>query len=504
MRPHLPWPLAAFAGIAAAVLGVGLGELSAALIATSTSPVVAVGGLMVDVAPAWAKDTAIALFGTNDKVALIVGVALVLVAVAATAGVVESRKAPWGRVILGLMASFGALAVITRTPFSQLDILPALIALAGSVISLPLLLRRKPEAKNAPLDRRRFLAWAGASVAVGVVASIAGAGLQAGSRVATVIRNTFKLPQAAVMAAAVPAGADLGIVDMPPLVTPNADFYRIDTALRVPIVNPEEWSLRIHGEVENEITLTWEELIGLPLEESVTTLACVSNEVGGDLIGNALWLGYPIRKILERAVPKSGADMVLSTSVDGWSASTPIEALTDDRNAILAIGMNGEPLPLEHGFPVRMVVPGLFGYVSATKWVVDLEVTRFANVHAYWTDRGWSALGPIKIGSRIDVPRSRDLDAGPTVVAGFAWQQHTGISAVEVQIDDNAWQQASLASAISVDTWVQWKFDWDASPGSHTVRVRATDADGNVQTADRVYVAPDGATGHDEKMFSVS
>ena len=481
-----------------------MGELSAALLGTSTSPVVAVGGLMVDAAPPWAKDLAIAWFGTNDKIALIVGVATVLLLVAALAGIVEARKAPWGRVLLALMGSFAAVAVITRTPFSPLDLGPPLIALAASVLGLQYLLRAQPQRADAPLNRRRFLIWTGASVAIGALATITGASLQAGSRVVTSFRNAFKLPQPAGPAATIPGGAELGIVDLPPVITPNNQFYRIDTALRVPIINPEEWSLRIHGAVDNEITVTWKELTSLPLEESVTTLACVSNEVGGGLIGNAVWLGYPIRKLLERAGPKAGADMILSTSVDGWTASTPLEALTDERNAILAIGMNGEALPLEHGFPVRMVVPGLFGYVSATKWLVELEVTRFDKVHAYWTDRGWSERGPIKMGSRIDVPRSRDLKAGPTVLAGFAWQQHTGISAVEVQIDEGDWQAATLAAAISVDTWVQWSFNWNAEPGSHTVRVRATDADGRVQTGERAAVVPDGATGHDEKSFVVS
>ena len=239
-----------------------------------------------------------------------------------------------------------------------------------------------------------------------------------------------------------PPSAELDIEGLAPVVTPNAQFYRIDTALAVPAVDPSSWSLRIHGLVDQEVTLTWDELLALPLEESVTTLACVSNEVGGGLIGNAVWLGYPIRELLARAAPTADADMVLSRSVDGFTASTPLAVLEDDRNAILAIGMNGDPLPPEHGFPVRMVVPGLYGYVSATKWVVDLEVTRFDAASAYWTDRGWSERGPIKISSRIDVPRSgQSLSAGPITVAGVAWHQHVGIEAVEVQVDDGPWRR---------------------------------------------------------------
>jgi DMSO/TMAO reductase YedYZ molybdopterin-dependent catalytic subunit len=356
----------------------------------------------------------------------------------------------------------------------------------------------------AGFDRRRFLGWAGGAAALGALAAIGGYALQAGSRAATAIRETITLPRPATIAT-VPASADFDIEGISPVVTPNAQFYRIDTALAVPAVDPSDWTLRIHGLVDQEITLTWDELLALPLEESVTTLACVSNEVGGGLIGNAVWLGYPIRELLARVAPSADADMVLSRSVDGFTASTPLAVLQDDRNAILAVGMNGEPLPPEHGFPVRMVVPGLYGYVSATKWVVDLEVTRFDAASAYWTDRGWSERGPIKLSSRIDVPRSgQELSAGPVTVAGVAWQQHVGIEAVDVQVDDGPWKPATLATAISVDTWVQWRYDWDATSGGHTLRVRATAADGEVQTADVQGVIPDGATGLDERSVQVS
>jgi len=281
-----------------------------------------------------------------------------------------------------------------------------------------------------------------------------------------------------------------------PLITPNRDFYRIDTALVVPTVDPGEWRLRIHGMVADEVTLTWDELLALPLTERAVTLSCVSNPVGGDLVGNAVWLGYPIRELLARAVPDVDADMVLSTSADGFTAGTPLEALTDDRDALLAIGMNGEPLPLAHGFPVRMVVPGLYGYVSATKWVTDLEVTRFDRARAYWTDRGWSERGPIKLQSRIDVPRAgRTIEPGESVVAGVAWQPGTGVSAVEVQIDDGPWERAEMASALSDDTWVQWGLPWRAEPGDHRIRCRAIAADSTVQTDAIAPPAPDGASG---------
>ena len=370
----------------------------------------------------------------------------------------------------------------------------------------PVLAPADPRAapRQPAVDRRRFLTWAGGAAVIGGLAAFGGYALQAGSRAVTAIRDTITLPTPTATAT-VPPSAELDIEGLSPVVTPNAQFYRIDTALAVPAVDPSTWSLRIHGMVDQEVTLTWDELLALPLEESATTLTCVSNEVGGGLIGNAVWLGYPIRELLARAAPTADADMVLSRSVDGFTASTPLAVLEDDRNAILAIGMNGDPLPPEHGFPVRMVVPGLYGYVSATKWVVDLEVTRFDLAAAYWTDRGWSERGPIKISSRIDVPRSgQTLSEGPITVAGVAWHQHVGIESVDVQVDDGPWQPATLATAISIDTWVQWRFDWDAPSGTHTLRVRATGADGEVQTSDVQGPVPDGSTGLDERTVDVT
>jgi DMSO/TMAO reductase YedYZ molybdopterin-dependent catalytic subunit len=280
-------------------------------------------------------------------------------------------------------------------------------------------------------------------------------------------------------------------------VSPNDDFYRIDTALQVPVIDPARWTLKITGMVQNPIQINYAELTAKPLVEHMTTLTCVSNYIGGDLAGNALWLGYPIRELLAQAKPLEGADMVLSTSDDGWTASTPLSVLTDpQREALLAVGMNGEPLPIEHGFPVRMVVPGLYGYVSATKWVTELKVTTYAKDEAYWTPLGWSARGPIKLASRIDVPRMSTINGGTVVVAGVAWAQHTGISAVEVQVDQNAWQRAELAETVGPDTWRQWRYEWAATPGSHTLTVRATDANGNLQTAKVAPPMPDGATGY--------
>jgi DMSO/TMAO reductase YedYZ molybdopterin-dependent catalytic subunit len=265
----------------------------------------------------------------------------------------------------------------------------------------------------------------------------------------------------------------------------------------VPTIDAANWTLRITGMVEEEIEISFDELLALPLIETHVTLMCVSNEIGGGLVGNAKWLGYPIRELLARAKPLAGADMVLSRSVDGWTASTPLQVLQDaNRNSILAVGMNGEPLPVEHGFPVRMVVPGLYGYVSATKWVVEMKLTSFAAETAYWTDRGWSEKGPVKTSSRIDVPRTgRSVTAGTVPIAGVAWAQHTGIDAVEVRVDDGPWQRATLAEAISADTWRQWLFEWDAPAGNHVIEARAIDSAGGIQSGTPRPVVPDGAEG---------
>jgi DMSO/TMAO reductase YedYZ molybdopterin-dependent catalytic subunit len=502
---------AGWAGIASVAFGAGLGELAAAVLAPSSSPTASIGSALIDLAPPWAKDLAIALFDTLDKVALLVGIAIVLALVAAASGILESRRPPWGRILILALGAIGVVAAMTRADATGVAWLPSVIAAVGAAMALGIIVRRLPErapdraADASAPDRRRFLLWSGGAAVVGTLAAVGATAARAGSRAATAVRDAVTLPTPAATSAPIPAGAELGIDGLAPVITPNADFYRIDTALIVPQVNPSEWSLRIHGMVEEEVTIGWDELLALPLEESVTTLTCVSNEVGGDLIGNALWLGYPIRELLERARPKRGADMVLSRSVDGFTASSPIEALTDDRNAILAVGMNGAPLPAEHGFPVRMVVPGLYGYVSATKWVIELEVTTFDDATAYWTDRGWSELGPVKLQSRIDVPRSGSvLAAGDTVIAGVAWQQHVGVSGVEVQIDGGEWERATLATAISDDTWVQWSLPWAATSGDHTIRCRATNTQGETQTSDQQGVIPDGATGWDELTIRVS
>ncbi|WP_104178530.1 molybdopterin-dependent oxidoreductase [Cryobacterium sp. Y50] len=517
-RARVLWRPAAV-GLAAALAGLGLAELTATWLAPGASPVLTVGALAIDIVPAEVKDLVIGLFGTADKIVLIVTIVLVLLVLAALAGILESRRPPFGRLLVVLIGGIALFAVLSRSSASTLDAVPAVVAMGGSAIALTLLTTRLPRPAPAvepagivaPLepngpDRRRFLVYTGVTAGIGLL-TLAGAQISAvGTRAADAARALFTLPAASVRQAAIPAGASLDVAGITPLITPNADFYRIDTALSVPRIDPTTWRLKITGMVENEVEIDFAELLALPLEESMTTLACVSNYVGGDLIGSATWLGYPIRELLARAKPQSGADMVLSRSQDGFTAGTPIEALTDGRNAILAVGMNGEPLPLEHGYPVRMVVPGLYGYVSATKWVIELKLTRFADEQGYWTPRGWSALGPVKLSSRIDVPRGgTSVPAGSVVIAGVAWSQHVGVSAVAVQIDNSPWQDATLADAISVDTWRQWAYTWtDAGIGNHSIKVRATDAANLVQTSATADVAPDGATGLHEVTVSVS
>jgi DMSO/TMAO reductase YedYZ molybdopterin-dependent catalytic subunit len=328
------------------------------------------------------------------------------------------------------------------------------------------------------------------------VAAIGGVGgrLLTSRRAVAEARAAVVLPPAVRQAPVVPPNVQArGAVAY---VTSNADFYRIDTSLYPPQIDPAGWELRIHGMVRNPITLTWEQLLQRPMVERYVTLACVSNEVGGDLIGNARWLGTPIKALLDEAEPFPDADQVVQRSVDGWTCGSPASVLRDGRDALLAVGMNGAPLPVEHGFPARMVVPGLYGYVSACKWITEIELTRFADFDAYWVPRGWSAQAPVKTQSRIDTPRDgTGRRAGAVTVAGVAWAQHRGIARVEVQVDDGPWQPAALAGTVSTDTWRQWSWSWPATPGRHTLRVRATDTTGATQTSTGAPPAPDGATG---------
>ena len=500
---------AALVGLIAAAATLALAEVAALLIAPAASPLLAVGSLVIDLVPAWLKNLVIALFGTDDKVVLLVTLGVLVAALAAGVGILEYRRPPSGIVGLVLVGGIATFAVVTRADASAMWAVPTVLGMVLGVVVLRVGVDRLhrwaaaasegvPEFADSSVSRRGFLVMAGVTAAASVVAGVAARAMNAGTTAVNAVREALRLPAPAVAAPPIPAGAELDIEGIAPLVSSNTDFYRIDTALQVPVINADDWTLRITGMVENEIEVTFAELLALPLVETYVTLMCVSNEVGGYLTGNAKWLGYPIRELLARAKPTRGADVVLSTSQDGFTATTPLEVLQDTgRNSLLAVGMNGEALPLEHGYPVRMVVPGLYGYVSATKWVVELKVSTFAKESAYWTDRGWAAKGPVKTSSRIDVPSFGDeIEPGTTVaIAGVAWAQHVGIERVEVRIDTDPWQEATLAEAISADTWRQWFIEWTATSGDHTIEVRATDATGFTQTEKRVDVIPDGAEG---------
>lgn len=499
------------AGLLAAGATLAAAHLVAAVLDPRTTPLTAVGDAFVDVTPAWLKDAAIAVFGVQDKLALVVGMVLVLALAAGGLGALHRSRPGLARAGVVLVGVLGAVAAASRPTAGPTAVVPTLVGAAVGVLTLSWLGRlatRPPRRAGEPPrdgpDRRAFLGAAALTAAAAVLATAAGTAVGALGRTVESARAALRLPRAQRPAAPVPGTASVQVAGVEPVITPNEAFFRIDTALAVPRVDPATWELRVHGLVEREVRLTFGDLLAEDLVEAHVTLACVSNPVGGSLIGTARWLGLPVREVLARARPLAGADMVLSTSADGFTASTPLEVLLDERDALLAVGMNGEPLPLQHGFPVRMVVPGLYGFVSATKWVVDLEVTRFADAQAYWTVRGWSERGPVKTSSRIDVPRAgARVAAGRVSVGGTAWAQHTGITGVQVQVDDGAWQEADLATEISVDTWRQWAWQWDATPGEHVLRVRATDASGAPQTAERQDVVPDGATGLHEVRVTV-
>ncbi|TLM82056.1 molybdopterin-dependent oxidoreductase [Pseudarthrobacter sp. NamE5] len=519
-----PAAMAALAGVVAAAVVLAVAELLGAFFTARATPLIALGSTFIDFTPSWLKDFAIATFGTNDKAALFVGMGLTIAVLACVLGVVAYRRWTWGVLGVLFMGAVIVASVVTRAGVGAMDAIPSVVGTFAGLLVLRLLVARIrgvqawPEAPaSAAVDadpmednprkgasRRRFFAAAGITAAAAGLAATGGRLLGAARSNILQARDALQLPVPARWAPAVPAGVQSPVPGVTPWLTPNGEFYRIDTALSVPEIDVDNWELRLHGMVEEEVRLTFQDLLDAELIESHVTLTCVSNPVGGNLAGNAKWLGLPLREVLKRARPKDGADMVLSTSIDGFSASTPLEVLQDDRDAMLAIGMNGEPLPLEHGYPVRMVVPGLYGFVSATKWVVDLEVTRFADSKAYWTERGWSERGPIKTMARVDVPKSfAKVPAGTVAVGGTAWAQTRGISKVEVQVDDGEWMEADLSAEASLVTWRQWSFQWEAAPGQHYLKVRATDGTGEVQTDQRADPVPNGASGWQSVMVTV-
>ncbi|KJQ54231.1 molybdopterin-dependent oxidoreductase [Microbacterium sp. SA39] len=518
---------AALAGIIGGAVFLATAELFALLFARSASPILAVGGFVIDIVPQPFKEFAIATFGEYDKIALLAGLGLAVVIASAIAGILQLVRPPLGIVALVVAGVLSTAAIVTRAGAVPLAFLPPVLGtIAGSFILLLLVRRLRawrtsvlgersgteaadavPENPAAPkgIDRRRFFALAAIAGASALVVGVASRAVTMAVGSVEAIRGALKLP-AARSKVTVPDGAELDIKGLSELFTPNKDFYRVDTALTVPSIDPDAWRLVIDGMVDQRVELSFQDILDMGLDEYAITLTCVSNEVGGELVGNAMWLGVPLRDVLKKAGVKSGADMVLSTSVDGYTASTPLAALTDDNlDAILAVGMNGEPLPLEHGFPVRMVVPGLYGYVSATKWLTELKVTTFADDEAYWTPRGYSAEAPIKFSSRLDTPSIGEaVPAGKIPIAGVAWAQSVGIERVEVRIDEGEWTAVTMSTPINDDTWVQWFMEWDATPGTHYVAVRAVNKNGDLQLEERAPIAPNGSSGWQRSLIRVT
>lgn len=522
--------LGALCGALAGFASLAVAELVAAAVRPQSSPVIAVGGASIDATPAPVKDWAIRHFGTNDKLVLQLGILAVLAVLALALGVLAVRFRLVGAAGVALFGLVGAAAAISRPDSTSFtDALPSLVgAVAGALLLYVLVGRLTAPARSragesgalsgeaagpasAGWDRRGFVLAAASAAAASAVVGAVGRSLNASrGKDAVVSRNKIVLPNPVSSARPLPKRAVLRIDGVSPFITPNKDFYRVDTALVVPKVDATAWRLRIHGKgVRRPATYSFDDLLHRRLIERDITLTCVSNEVGGPYVGNARWIGVRLAELLAECgvkPPSRGgrADQLVARSVDGMTIGSPVEDIMDGRDALLALGMNGEPLPFAHGFPVRMVVPGLYGFVSACKWIEDIELTTFDSYDPYWVKRGWARKAPIKTESRIDTPKPfARPKAGTVMVAGVAWAQHRGIDTVEVRVDDGPWQQAHLAAEDTRDTWRQWSLAWPATPGSHTLTVRATDRTGTVQTDQRTRTIPDGASGWHSVVVTV-
>jgi DMSO/TMAO reductase YedYZ molybdopterin-dependent catalytic subunit len=500
--------LGAVSGVLAAAAAIGAGELTAGLRAGWPSPVVAIADRIAEWSPQALTSWAIGTLGTADKPVTIAGIVVVLAAVASALGVLARRR-PLAAA-LGV-AGLGVVAILAGALGPGADVGMALPGLAATIAGVAALLTLaagmaryrpvtderhwSPDPDPAARGRRRFLLLAATIGAVAVAMTTAGRVLVSRFDV-DAARDALALPRpSSRIDLPAPADAELAIDGLSPLFTPNDAFYRIDTAFAVPRIDPETHRLQVTGMVDQPLDLDYPGLLDREMIEVPITLSCVSNEIGGDLVGNAVWLGFPLRDLLDEAGVADDADQIVGRSVDGFTAGFPVAAAYD-RDALVVVGMNGEPLPADHGFPLRLVVPGLYGYVSATKWLAEIELTRFDRFDAYWVPRGWSAEGPIKTMSRIDVPAGlAEVAAGTVAVAGVAWAPIRGVEGVEVQVDDGAWEPAELAAPVNDLTWRQWVLRWEATPGRHRIRVRATDGDGETQTEERTPVMPDGATG---------
>ncbi len=487
------------AGVVAGLTGIGVSLGVAWATSATTNPVVAVASEVRDRTPGHLAINLVHLVGHADKPLLVGGTTVVLLALCWVAGVLSRRARAAGMVLVLALGVVGTWAVVAQPRAGVGAVASAVIGLLAWLLVHGMLTDSAHEYEES---RRTFVMGAAVSVAAAGVVMLGGRLIGHGRAAVEAARSRLHLNLAEGIE---PPAADLGVAGITPWRTAAGPFYQVAAEIGPPAIEPKDWSLRIHGMVDRPLTFTYDDIVTRAKSGGWVTLCCVSNEVGGDLIGNAYWTGVLVRSLLAEAGVQSGADAVKQTSYDGWTCGTPIEALTDDRLALLAIGMNGEPLPIEHGFPVRMVVPGLYGYVSATKWLVDLEVTRFSRFTAYWTERGWAEKGPVKTESRIDVPRSgAQVREGAVAVGGVAWAQHTGIAKVEFQIDGGPWQVARLGGVPDNDTWVQWSGNAQLGKGSHEVRVRATDKSGYTQTGVQQGLLPNGATGWHTVHFSAT
>jgi DMSO/TMAO reductase YedYZ molybdopterin-dependent catalytic subunit len=504
-----------------------IAELMAGLVAGAPSLVIAIGDLVIANQPPGAKELMVGLFGTGDKLALNVLIVLAAVLIAGLLGVAGRRH--WAVPVIGFLVAGGVgLGAALSRPLIDplLALLTVVLSVGAALIALRLMLlptrpawaprevvppgldgdpRTRGSAGGSPSratmpdwDRRRFL-QAGGAVAVGsVVLGVLGRSLL--DRPPSGATAAATLPAAASPPPDLPASAALDVEGISPIVTPNDAFYRIDTALVAPRVDAATWRLGVRGLVDRELQLSYEQLADLPILEQYVTIACVSNEVGGRLVGNALWTGVDLRDVLDMAGVQPEATQIVGRSVDGFTAGFPTAwAMDPERRPMIALGMNGAPLPLDHGYPARLIIPGLYGYVSATKWLEEIELTTWEAFDGYWVPLGWAKEAPILTQSRIDVPRTGEtLAAGTTVaIAGVAWAPDRGVEAVEVTVDEGPWQAAELSAPLSDATWVQWKVPWVAGEaGDHVIRVRATDGTGEVQAEEPTPPAPDGARGY--------
>ncbi len=507
MRTRL---LHALYGVVATLTGMAAAHLLAALLNPASSPVLAVGSQVIDLTPTPLKEWAVRHFGTNDKPILIGSVLIGTLVLSGIAGLLARRRFALGAGLLILLVGLAGAAALNRPTSSFADVLPAVVAGAVGVAVLGGLCRlsrseaasssEHPASAGSGTTRRPLLIATGLA---GLAAAMGGGGQW-------LIRlraqpEDITIPTAAEPAPAFPKGLEERIKGITSLRTPNDSFYRIDTSLLTPTVSVDGWTLTIDGDVDKELEFTFDELAAMPLIERDITLTCVSNEVGGPYVGGARWLGVRLTDLLEQAGVGDKADQILSTAYDGFTISTPLEVATDGRDAMVAIAMNGEALPRAHGFPVRLITPGIYGFVGSTKWLTKLTLTTYAEQQAYWTERDWATDAPIKVESRIDTPKGLStIKAGMTAIGGVAWAQQRGIDKIEVRIDGGAWQEAKLGPEVNLDYWRQWYLPWEAKSGSHQLAVRATAKDGETQTAARVTVFPDGATGIQEIVVNVA